>query len=665
MPSKALDITGGWKGVKLNRTATAVGANECLSGINYELDTPGALRSRDGFAKLTASAAASRYDRVASVASGTSTLSVGPSFAGTGADDNSIGTFTWSNPSRVTASDNSYATTSSLAGAGDTTHYLKATNFGFSVPSTATVQGVVVSIERKSSTGNSIWDASVRLVKGGSITGNDKRLSTWWPTTDTVQTYGGNSDLWGVSLTPSDVNASTFGVVLSVENAGAPGTPSVDAIQITIYYTAANTAYVLASSAGGVIDAINSDGSVATSVTTASDEAASYANFGSPSTAATYIAVGSGSVLRKYSGGSFSTVSGSPKCKYLAVQSPDNRLFCANISTLPTGSGAASASGDLIHISDAGDPETFSANNFLFVHPGDGESIQGLCAWSQYVLAFKNSSYYVFYGNSDDADGNPVFNYRPVFANAGLVAPLGLAPSPFGVFFLDRRGVYLTTGADPELISQDIDPLFIGGATSFWEYGVINSPYLSGASMCWHDHRLYLALPLGSSTVNSHTFVYDPDSKEWAPWDIPMGAMCSVGSTPSRLVFAYASGTNDLGQYGQNAYSDDAGTAISWHYRSGFYTVGNSPSQRVGIGRSKLVGTGSLTFSVSTDFGPVPPLLGGQPETVTLGTSPATFVGWHLSSQYGSQFSWQAEGSTAARLDSITHLVADPAPPGE
>lgn len=53
---------------------------------------------------------------------------------GTLADDAAVGTVAWSNPSNAASSNDSYATAS---GAGGTTHYLKATNFGFAIPAGA------------------------------------------------------------------------------------------------------------------------------------------------------------------------------------------------------------------------------------------------------------------------------------------------------------------------------------------------------------------------------------------------------------------------------------------------------------------------------------------------------------------------------------------------
>lgn len=165
----------------------------------------------------------------------------GPNAPGTMADDAAVGTKAWTNPGDVASSNNVYATANS---GGETTHYLKCTNFGFAIPGGSTINGVSVSIERKanrSTSGRYAKDATVSLVKGGTVSGNNKAATgTFYPTTDTVASYGSSADLWGLTLTDTDINASTFGVVLSADIADdvTSTTASIDLITITITYTA-------------------------------------------------------------------------------------------------------------------------------------------------------------------------------------------------------------------------------------------------------------------------------------------------------------------------------------------------------------------------------------------------------------------------------------------
>jgi hypothetical protein len=157
--------------------------------------------------------------------------------AGAGADDASVGTEAWVNASFITAvvSD---GTASNFVTTG-TTHYLKATNFGFAVPPGATITGVVMEINRASSDGMGT-DSIVKLLVGGGVSGDNKAntLSMWDVDFDTFS-YGSSSDLWGLALTPAIINAADFGVVISVDKSGGfeDETLKVDFIRLTIHYT--------------------------------------------------------------------------------------------------------------------------------------------------------------------------------------------------------------------------------------------------------------------------------------------------------------------------------------------------------------------------------------------------------------------------------------------
>ncbi len=164
----------------------------------------------------------------------------GPNEPGSVVSDSSGGSVAWSNPGNAQTADDAWAT-ASTPGIAALSQYLKATNFGFSIPSNAVIDGVTVKIERHSGAyaGLGVKDNTVKLVKSGSISGdNQADTDTAWPTTDGIKTYGSESDLWNVALTPADVNAADFGVVLSANHYNpGPLTSYIDHITITINYT--------------------------------------------------------------------------------------------------------------------------------------------------------------------------------------------------------------------------------------------------------------------------------------------------------------------------------------------------------------------------------------------------------------------------------------------
>jgi hypothetical protein len=133
--------------------------------------------------------------------------------------DNSIGIYDFSSPGNAQTSNNTRASAASLISilSGDT-YYLKATGFGFTVPSYASICGVTVEIECRA-TGllltAAIRDNEVKIIKNGTITGTDHALGGDWGSSDGYRSYGGTSDLWGTTLNPADVNSSNFGIAIS------------------------------------------------------------------------------------------------------------------------------------------------------------------------------------------------------------------------------------------------------------------------------------------------------------------------------------------------------------------------------------------------------------------------------------------------------------------
>jgi hypothetical protein len=161
--------------------------------------------------------------------------SQGPNDPAAAVDDTSAGTLNWSDHANCFTSDDSRASIS--LDAAEVSYYLRASDFGFTVPIGRTIEGIVVEVERNADDAG-VNDFSVRLFTV-SPAGSDKADAvTDWPGSDGYATYGANNDLWGLSLGPTDVNDSDFGVCVSaVNNGGSTTIARIDHIRITVYYS--------------------------------------------------------------------------------------------------------------------------------------------------------------------------------------------------------------------------------------------------------------------------------------------------------------------------------------------------------------------------------------------------------------------------------------------
>lgn len=149
-------------------------------------------------------------------------------------DDNTVGTISWTNITQVLSDDGT--PTSAINMVSSTSHYIKVTNYGFTLPGTATITGIEVSVKKDTNNASVTFDNSVKLVKANVISGNNNASASAWNGLAQISTYGGSSDLWGLSWTYTDINDSTFGVAFSAKSVGGTASPSVYYIKVKIYY---------------------------------------------------------------------------------------------------------------------------------------------------------------------------------------------------------------------------------------------------------------------------------------------------------------------------------------------------------------------------------------------------------------------------------------------
>jgi hypothetical protein len=155
------------------------------------------------------------------------------------------GTGNWSTPGNVIATDGLDAVSFPFAFPNEFTDRLVARGFGFNIPSTATILGIEVLINRgmtESDPSSNIRDNAITLVKAFvSQPTNRADLSEAWPVGPTsVKTYGGASDLWGNTWTPAEINSNGFGVGIVAERfqfQGGDRSARVDDIRVNIYYS--------------------------------------------------------------------------------------------------------------------------------------------------------------------------------------------------------------------------------------------------------------------------------------------------------------------------------------------------------------------------------------------------------------------------------------------
>ena len=152
----------------------------------------------------------------------------------------------WTSPGNVTAEDGVF-TVSPAPPAGTPGSLLKTTQYGFSIPSNATIVGFRIRIKGKLTLGLDIENnTQVGLTKDGSSLAGTADGSFGFSGTNTAyERPDGVTETWlgSTTWTPAEVNATTFGVLVWGINAGAAtNSQQVDVVQVKVFYTVNSTA---------------------------------------------------------------------------------------------------------------------------------------------------------------------------------------------------------------------------------------------------------------------------------------------------------------------------------------------------------------------------------------------------------------------------------------
>jgi hypothetical protein len=357
------------------------------------------------------------------------------------------------------------------------------------------------------------------------------------------------------------------------------------------------------------------------------------AALGTPAGDFFYIATNAG-VVKQWTGAAWSSPAGFPANAVLIGTMPaDNRLVVADI-------------GSKVWFSDPGAPTVYGANNFVLLTPGDSETIMAIATYNNQVFIFKKTKFFVFYGTTADAAGNPVFNYRVVDTGAGA-ARFGtnyhqhsVCVGDDGVYFQGRDGIYRTTGGPAHRFSDPLTPFYTLTTGPFWQGAAWASTARPNYDMAWVNSKLYVSYQAGSGSI---MMVYDRLTATWSAWDFPATALCAFKQNASDLREALVAGksTANLVARFDNTLTTDSGSAIVSRYRLPFEDYGSPRRKR--LRETIIEGSGSPTVQWSRDWGA---LTAGS--ALTLGVAPAIIDQRQRLAMRGNSFSLQIGAASGA-----------------
>jgi len=331
--------------------------------------------------------------------------------------------------------------------------------------------------------------------------------------TDTTKIEGGASDLWGTTWTETEIEASTFGVLIG-DNDATAAELRIDSVTVIIY-------------ANGLVDNV-ADTDLGSTLELDND-----------------VPVSSVEVLER----PLPRVWGPFDERVLACGDPDRP--------------------ESVYFSKRGQADQWPPQNHI--ETGDpGEAMVNGLVYNTRSFAFSKERLFELVPN---IVSGVTFKPFPTPCGRGLIAPFGLVVSD-AIYFVAKDGVYMTTGGEEQsLVDNDIKPLFptqSGPGRDVGGYEAIDFTVLEDIELEWHNDELYFTYK-GATSGDRQTLIYDLVRRRWraATWSPEVVTVYSEVSTVSSLLMG-----STTGLYYEAQGNDDQGTDITASLRTGSHDQG-------------------------------------------------------------------------------------------
>lgn len=211
------------------------------------------------------------------------------------------------------------------------------------------------------------------------------------------------------------------------------------------------------------------------------------------------------------------------------------------------------------YYSDSFNPDYFIANDDFDIRPDDGDEITGLIEFLGILNIFKTRTIQKIY---TDQVADTSWSVSAPFSFIGTPAPYSISPTPLGVFYYGREGIYRFTGQTSQLVSdavtqeiQDILQSNVSNISGMYYKNEYHMAYTSETLGGTNNNRVLVydvirdAYALDSKTINSFAALDSGDD---------FGVLYMGDSTTAGKVYVNESTTDTLNKRLKSEF--DAGT---------------------------------------------------------------------------------------------------------
>lgn len=274
-----------------------------------------------------------------------------------------------------------------------------------------------------------------------------------------------------------------------------------------------------------------------------------------------------------------SCIGAGPAPKYLELF--QNQLFSSGYTNIPS----------TVYFSDIGEPESIQPESTFEVRTNDGDRILGFKAFQNSMLIFKTNSFHVLNGT----DGSN-FVLRQLSDQYGCLSSRAAVVYETTLLFLDKKGICVYNGANIEILSTKMEPIF--------RRMNIQAAIDHAQGFHYKDrNQIWFAIPVDGSTQNNLTVIYDYLANAFSVHEgyFP-SVMAIMTADKGRPTPFYGSYSGMIHNFSPSLFSDN-GQGISYVSQSRFIADSGQSVQKLYRQLFTNVKSGTnATMNIMTNF---------------------------------------------------------------
>lgn len=269
--------------------------------------------------------------------------------------------------------------------------------------------------------------------------------------------------------------------------------------------------------------------------------------------------------------------------RYLEVY--NNQMIYAGFSGTPS----------TVWFSEIGEPEDIEAESFFEVRTNDGDRVTALKSYLGRLMVFKERSFSVLSGD------NPTnFTLKEVTDQYGCLSNRATVVWENKLWFLDRKGICEYNGANVQIVSNAIEPIFN-------QMNIDAARENAEAIHFKSRNELWFHVPCNGATINNTTMVYDYVANAWTKYEGFQASSLQMAKNSLVQQTAFYGSYSGAIAYFSTSLVSDLGQAITCLIKTRFLHDLNSQTEqfrRFYLDANPVLGqTASVNINFYQDYG--------------------------------------------------------------